>query len=99
MGVLKLFSDSSPSNYSNPNPNPNDFSIIQTEKINDKFIVEVKYHGCTTFGGRKLLLLKSEYYNGNPLDPHLLGEDHIVLARFEPNGQGWCLARLCANSL
>lgn len=59
----------------------------------------MKYKGCTIFNGEKLLLLKSKWNKSNKLDPHLLGNKHIILARFEPNQIGWKLARLCAKNL
>ena len=79
-----------------PNPDPYRFEIIQQEVVNGKSILVVKYDGCTTFSGHKLLLLKREWIGGTKLDPHLLGDKHIVLARFEPTEEGLTLARICA---
>lgn len=105
---LSLFSDGC-SCPQPPNPNPLLYSIIKVQKIGNKFeIAEVKYKGCTTFNGRKLLLLRRNiliekdghyYYKVEKIDPHLLGEDHIVMARFEPTEEGWELAELCAKHL
>ena len=63
----------------------------------NKSILLVHYKGCITFGGKKLILLKKEWDGRKYLDPHFLNDDHIVLARFEPNESGWALARWCAK--
>jgi hypothetical protein len=78
-----------------PNPDPANHTVLHAEQLEGKTILLVHYEGCTTFSGQKLLLLRHPWVGG-PLDPHLLGDDHIVMARFEPNDQGWILARLCA---
>lgn len=79
-----------------PNPNPNKFSIIKVEKIDSYWIAEIRYSGCTTFGGHKLLLMNKDPNSCWTIDPHLLSEDHCVIARFRPNKMGWKLARICA---
>ena len=105
MGI-KIFSDSCDSyeNYKRnsaskpPNPDPYSFRIIKKELLGEYSLVEVMYFGCTTFDGHKLMLLTSKTIS-YPLDPHLLGDGHPVIARFEPNERGWKMARLCAASL
>lgn len=99
MGI-SIFSDTykTDSGIKTPNPNPRLFRIINRERIGDYTIVEARYYGCTTFDGCKLMLLKSNKVP-YPLDPHLLGGNHPVIARFEPNENGWKLARLCALEL
>jgi hypothetical protein len=42
---------------------------------------------------------KCKKISNKPLDPHLLGSTHPVMARFEPTEEGWELARMCAKSL
>lgn len=84
-------------NYFTPNPNPFKFIILDEKIVNKKSILLVKYKGCTTFGGKKLLLLKGKWKGGNHLDPHLLNKNHIVAARFEPNKIGWKMAKKCAK--
>lgn len=87
--------------YKSPNPNPFKFKILKEEKLERGTILEVKYEGCTTFNGVKLLLLRCHVdlkYFGK-LDPHLLGDGHIVCARFEPTPQGWDMARMAAAML
>lgn len=80
-----------------PNPNPRNFHVEQEEVVAGKSILLVRYDGCITFNGLKLLLLRQRWEGCNSLDPHLFGGGHIVLARFEPNEQGWIMARLCAE--
>lgn len=96
MGI-KLFSDIQ-NNPQSPNPDPCSFRIIEEVVIGDYIVARVFYYGCTTFDGHKLMLLKSNKIP-TPLDPHLLGNGHPVIARFEPNEEGWALARLCAREL
>lgn len=85
--------------YDPPNPDPFNSRIISHKKFNGISIVEIKYEGCTTFNGHKLLVLKKNLddIESKNIDPHLLGKDHIVLARFEPNKMGWILAKKCAE--
>jgi hypothetical protein len=76
-----------------PDPNPCNFSILYTYEslLVDLCIVMAKYHGCTTFDGKKLMLVKGrkkEIEKMTMLDPHLLGNGHVVVARFEPNDEG-----------
>ncbi len=86
--------------YPAPNPNPTKFECIKAEVVNNHTIAEIVYSGCTTFEGRKLLVLSkpltlSEINDMSKLDPHFLNDTHIVVARFVPNEQGWKLARKC----
>jgi hypothetical protein len=104
------FLGSSVGNTTAPNPDPTNYRIIKGEDYGEFCIAEILYYGCTTFEGRKLLLLrcvtfdlveKSPHwkFSDKPLDPHLLGGTHPVMARFEPTEEGWKLARLCAKEL
>lgn len=95
MGMIKWISDAEKCPQS-PNPQPNKFTILKKKNVGKYQIVEIKYEGCTTFGGRKLLLMKKEKI-GSYLDPHLLGNNHPVIARFEPNENGWKMAMLAAG--
>ena len=87
--------------YKSPNPDPFKFKILKQEKLPRGMILEVEYEGCTTFKGVKLMLLRChidlKYFA--KLDPHLLGDGHIVCARFEPTEQGWNMARMAAECL
>lgn len=97
---LKLFSDSCTGNsYEAPNPNPHSFSVIDYEVVGNSTILLARYHGCTTFGGLKLLLLNIQWDNRTVLDPHFLNAEHIVKARFEPTDLGYKLARKCAETI
>jgi len=85
-----------------PNPNPLSYKIVTERIVGGRSILLVKYFGCTTFAGYKLLLLNKVWTGSSfapALDPHLLGGKHPVLARFEPTEQGWALATLCASAL
>jgi hypothetical protein len=97
MGVFTLFSDRSDCPQP-PMPDPTNYSTIKRVFVGKFEIAEVKYFGCTTFNGRKLLLLRRRL-PCRILDPHLLGDDHIVMARFEPTEEGWRLAHICADYL
>ena len=80
-------------------PNPQIFTIASKEIVNNNTLLLVHYPNCTTFNGLKLLLIQGLEYDEKFLDPHLLGNNHPVIARFEPNGQGWRIARICAENL
>lgn len=96
---LKLFGNSSLNpNPIPPEPNPDQWEILECAKVGNYYIVVARYYGCTTYGGKKLLLCNSKP-QGQRLDPHLLNDNHIVEARFKPNKQGVRLARLCALTL
>jgi hypothetical protein len=84
-----------------PNPDPSLYEIINQEVYGEYSVVEARYLGCTTFNGRKLMLLKTnkEIKPNKKLDPHLLGNGHVVIARFEPSEQGKKMARMCALHL
>ncbi len=81
------------------NPDPSNYKIIKLEERFGYWIALVQYPGCTTFNGKKLLLLRRKPLENNLLDPHLLGPPHSVMARFEPTEQGWDLARICCLML
>lgn len=92
-------------------PNPFDYHIVKIEWVAGHTIVLANYHGCTSFGGNKLMLIRGSIPNeytenlGNadnkelPLDPHFLNEEYPVIARFIPNEEGWKMARLCAFNI
>ena len=87
---FKYFSDD-PGCSSNPNPNPYFCKIIKKERTSGGlWIVTVLYYNCTTFSGKKLLLMTKE--PAIPIDPHIL-EDGVVIARFEPTERGYNMAK------
>jgi hypothetical protein len=99
MGIFRLLSDSRGDDWTPtaPDPNPFKFKVLKQENVGKRSILLVEYEGCTTFGGRKLLLTRRKWTGGSQLDPHLLGDDHIVMARFEPTDEGLEFARMCAR--
>lgn len=84
-----------------PNPDARRFKVLEEEIVNGRSILHVQYHGCTTFNGKKLLLLSKKWNDCNQieLDPHLINSEHVVLARFQPNMLGAQLAKICAKHL
>lgn len=77
-----------------------EYELLEEEQYTHFSIILVKYHGVDfpSFDGKKLLLVRLPF-NKYKLDPHLLGNNHPVIARFEPNNIGWELARLCVRSM
>ena len=109
---MGLYFGRSVGKYEAPNPNPNNFFILSWATYGNYCVLKVKYDGCTTFNGKKLLLCKRPakemiekhtksgiFDTKESLDPHLLGGNHPVIARFEPTEEGWKLARICAEEL
>jgi hypothetical protein len=100
MGVSLGFGTSEARRPASPDPIPSKFKILsRTDFDHGISIVLVKYEGCTTFNGLKLLVTKGLEAEPQELDPHLLGEGHVVVARFEPNSLGSTLATGCAMTL
>jgi hypothetical protein len=107
LSFISHFSDSkpltkafvSPSRSLPPNPNPFRYRVKKRKVVNGNLILLVHYPDCTTFSGMKLLLLRGANYTKGNLDPHILGNNHPVIARFEPNEVGWGLAEACAEKL
>jgi hypothetical protein len=84
-----------------PNPNPFKHKVINRLDIGDFSILLVKYEGCTTYGGYKLLLCRDYIKNAGldnngGLDPHILGKGHMVIARFAPTEDGLEMAKCSA---
>lgn len=80
------------------NPDPYKYTISSVEEYEHYFIALLLYHGCTTFNGYKLLLIdKDKIKDDIAIDPHLLGNGHFVIARFEPTPEGWDMARRSIN--
>lgn len=100
---MGLYFGRSRGNYNAPNPNPYSFRVVRSEKYEKGYIIaEIKYLGCTTFDGLKLLLLQTtkNIKDFEVLDPHFLDDDkHPVIARFQPTLEGWRMARACVKEL
>ncbi len=94
MGVFKLSSGSS----SPPMPNPHRFVILDRVDYFNATVLMVKYFGCTTFEGRKILVTVPMPDEIPVLDPHFY-EEGPVLARFKPDKAGWRAAIEYARSL
>lgn len=77
-------------------PDATKFEILHKEHYADVCtILLVKYEGCETFGGNKLMIYAGVYEKTETLDPHFF-ENHPVVARFVPNNAGWEMARRLA---
>lgn len=81
-----------------PNPNPYNFNIIQAEFIGNYVILIVQYPDCTTYEGKKCLVLrgvKLEHLKLRvALDPHFSDTDTwSPIARFHPTDEGLLMAR------
>jgi len=78
-------------------PDPFAFEILELEVVAGNTIILARYDGCTTFGGKKLMVLEGHGHEERAsLDPHFI-EGHPVIARFIPTENGHSLAQLCAK--
>jgi len=87
-----------------PNPNPANYTIVRSLVINGYLIIEIKYHDCTNYEGRKIMLYDStlvELINQKLIDPHFSNNKKYIspIARFEPTKRGWKLACTLANCI
>lgn len=87
-----------------PNPRPDNYSLVRSEVVNGHLIIELKYHDCTNYEGRKIMVYKctlDELMKQKLIDPHFCNnEDYFSpIARFEPTEQGWNNACALANVL
>ncbi len=75
-------------------PDPTKFEITHIFWNCGQTIIQANYHGCLSFGGAKLMLLKGVHSKEDfeTLDPHFLDEKYAVIGRFIPNELGWKLA-------
>lgn len=74
-----------------PNPDPKRFVVQDHIERGGHLLVWVKYEGCTTFKGQKVLLFQDttlkELQSWTEIDPHFV-PDSRLLARFHPS-HGW----------
>lgn len=70
------------------NPNPKSFIILKMYCFSDMWVAEIKYPNCTNFEGIKILVLREDPSGMSEIDPHFYEQGPIV-ARFEPNDNGW----------
>jgi hypothetical protein len=89
---MAMSSAGEPDNSTNPNPKIGHWDILRHSIQRDGYVLEVLYHDCTNFEGRKILV-----FAGQPptrlesLDPHFF-EESALIARFRPTHLGWDLA-------
>ncbi len=96
----KLFSSGSSSFYCpdtdiSPNPNPYRFEVIDIEQSPEYLLLILKYEGCTTYNGHKVLLYDIndkpsvlKMISDKNLDPHFLEEQVSPILRAPYNEQG-----------
>ena len=91
MGMFKLFSDGC---TKSPNPDPQDFKVLSTLTIHGDDVItvaEVYYPNCTTFEGKKILVMRGVtdkiVKKFKSLDPHFV-EDGGIIARFPSTAEG-----------
>ena len=105
---MKFFSSSSLDNsFSNnqadaykalPNPDPSNYEIEKHIGIRNFTIVQLKYHDCLNYEGRKILVFKDcaieDLIKQDLIDPHFSENTnyHSPIARFEPTENGWTMA-------
>ena len=86
-----------------PNPKPDNYTIIRYEhrfyKKIKYLIVEILYHDCTNYEGRKLMVFKcslQELLSQKYIDPHFCDDESVIspIARFEPTSRGWYMANV-----
>lgn len=85
-----------------PNPESDNYTIIRADVVNGYLLVEIKYHDCTNYEGKKIMIFKctpSQLLNQKLIDPHFSNNSnyHSPIARFEPTSLGWENARRCAS--
>lgn len=88
-----------------PNPNPANYSILRSKILNNHLVIEIKYHDCTNYEGRKIMLYDDctleELIEQKLIDPHFCDNKNYFspIARFEPTESGWNNACALANIL
>lgn len=101
---LRLLSSSSYEEYKNreeggygslPNPHPNNYTILRSDFVNGYLIIEIQYHDCINFEGRKIMVFKCESIleltKQKMIDPHFSDHSQLLspIARFRPTEEGW----------
>ena len=88
-----------------PNPNPRSYEVLEAHRVGRALVVRVRYHGCTTFEGVKVLLYTDvsleELLAPQHIDPHFSEDRRLPspVARFEPSQSGWELALAVAKGI
>lgn len=81
------------------NPDPSNYCILRSLKIGNYLILEIKYHDCTNYEGRKVLVfngvsLDKLLRHQKLIDPHFSSNPNFYspIARFVPTEEGWEMA-------
>lgn len=86
-----------------PNPDPTNFKILKSKQIGNYLIVKIKYYGCTSYEGRKVLLFEDcsihKLMGQGLIDPHFSENTRFQspIARFVPTDRGWKMAGVLAE--
>jgi hypothetical protein len=86
-------------------PDESDFNILKTHQYGENCLALIKYNGCKTYNGRKLMLYlgvkEEDLRQAKILNPHFLeeSESYVPFARFEPTEKGRDAAHLLAYKL
>jgi len=89
----------------NRNIDPQSFRIMDLLCVGDYLIARIKYNGCTTCEGVKILLVsdidQKSFRNLKAIDPYFDGNnsDFKLIARFAPTEEGMNIARMLAKNL
>lgn len=99
MGMIKLFSSWSPSDYQSinqtGNPNPKRFKIKRTKTKGKNCLILINFPDCLNCEGNKILLIKGmtgkEVKKLAEIDPHFddSTKEPFIIARFHPSKTGW----------
>ena len=100
VGMFSKWNDNERPNLSNgtfqslPNPRPDNYSVIKHKMINGYLVIEILYHDCINYEGRKIMVYEcsySELMKQKFIDPHFCDNKKYIspIARFEPTSRGW----------
>ena len=74
-------------------PDPARFTVEAVFQCPHAHAIKVRYHGCTTYEGLKIMVLRGTF---NPhavrRDPHFADSPESPIARFQPTQAGWVMA-------
>jgi len=87
-----------------PNPRADNYSVLRSEAVNGRLVIEIRYHDCTNYEGRKIMLYEcslEDLMSQKLIDPHFCDSTKYLspIARFEPTERGWVNAKTLARSL
>jgi hypothetical protein len=86
-------------------PNPQNFEVINAQQIGKNLLVEIRYHDCKNYEGKKIILYLNttlrELLSQDFIDPHFTDGDSVLspFARLEPTDQGWEAGFMLAQQL